>query len=85
MDLGRAIHKAIDFFFCDRCPIEAVDTVFSDRLSHICPFAYIWDMKILPPEEFDNSHPIYFPRSRILKLTGTNRGLQALGPVEYAE
>ena len=80
-----AIHKAIDFFFCDRCPIEVIDGRLSDCFSHFCPFARIWDMDFLPREKFNYKHPIYFPRTYLLEMTKFDQGLQKLGPDKYGQ
>ena len=85
MELGLAIHKAIDFFFCDRCPVEVIEGRFSDSITHFCPFARFWDWGWLPAETYDPNHPIYFPRSCLVKITGYDQGLQKLGPEKYPD
>jgi len=74
MNLGLAIHKALDFFFCDRCPFECsfykdgsdcqIWLLFGEK---VCPFVHWWDF--LPEEPFDHNHPIRWPRSWLGKAT----------------
>jgi len=67
VSLSVAIHRALDFFFCDRCPTEVIE----DRLSYLigeklCLFNWLW--RLLPEEPYDVNHPIYWPRSWLGKV-----------------
>ena len=70
MELGLAIHKALDYFFCDRCiteaelpgrPIEWPDFLIVRIINKICPIQYLFNN--LPDEEDTQLRRIYFPRS----------------------
>lgn len=62
MKLSMAIHKAADYFFCDRCPTEVITGRISEIVGEkLCPLNWLW--KLLPEEPFDEDHPIRFPRS----------------------
>lgn len=63
MQLLLAIHKSLDYFFCDRCPNEAFEegeSFFADLIGDLCPIQYLWDY--LPEELHEEDHPTYFPR-----------------------
>lgn len=73
MDLKMAIHKALDFFFCDRCPFEC--SFYADGTDckiwyilgeYVCPFSKLWE--VLPEERLDYKHPIRWPRSWLGKV-----------------
>lgn len=59
-----SIHRALDYFFCDRCPAEAFEeeekSIVADLIDKFCPVQYFWDF--LPEEPKEEDHPIYFPR-----------------------
>jgi hypothetical protein len=81
MNLLMAVHKAIDFFFCDRCPVEVMDGCKSIILGeYLCPFAALWDWDILPEEPLDVNHPIYWPRSWLGKVL-PDQGKQEQGGI----
>lgn len=69
MDFLMAVHKALDYFFCDRCPTEVVlpnGRVLNGRwiskvIDKLCPIQFLF--KLLPEEEHVNPRRIYFPRS----------------------
>ena len=70
MELGLAIHRALDFFFCDRCiaeielpgrPIELPDPIVMEIMDKLCPIQYLFDL--LPEEDNTTPRRIYFPRS----------------------
>jgi len=70
MNVGLTIHKALDFFFCDRCPAEATlngrpvewgEHWISKVWNKVCPLQFLF--KILPKEPNVNPRRIFFPRS----------------------
>jgi len=65
-----ALHKALDYFFCDRCPTEATlngrpiewgEHWISRVINKVCPIQFLF--KLLPEEAHINPRKIYFPRS----------------------
>lgn len=65
-----AIHKALDYFFCDRCVIEAyLEEDYSwwmKVIDECCPIQFLFSR--LPKEERIECRRIYFPRSALEHL-----------------
>lgn len=71
VSLALVIHRALDFFFCDRCPSEGSEycagrpieneSKVADIIDNICLIQYIF--KLLPEEPWEDIHRIRFPRS----------------------
>jgi hypothetical protein len=68
--LRMIIHIALDYFFCDRCPIEATlpgrpiewgDHWLVRLIDKLCPIQHFF--RFLPEEKFEEPRRIYFPRS----------------------
>lgn len=73
MDLALAIHKALDFFFCDRCPMEALEGRVSDFYNDLCPFTHIWEY--LPEESPTEPRKYRWPRSVLERLNSKPKKL----------
>ena len=82
MNLGEAIHKALDYFFCDRCITEVTEGRLSFLLGEICPVHMLF--KLLPEEDWVPNHPILWPRSWLGKVL-QDKGKQKVGEAEYDE
>lgn len=82
MNFSDSIHRALDYFFCDRCPTEVIDSKCADLLGNICPLDQVFWKHVTPKEPFDVHHPIRWPRSMLGKLF-PDRGLQSVGKDNY--
>lgn len=62
--LGMALHKALDYFFCDRCILETgrFPDWLEEIISELCPIS--WLFAYLPDEEEREVKPL-FPRSAL--------------------
>jgi len=81
----EVVHRALDYFFCDRCPFECSCNEMGDesRLwlfigDKLCPIMQLWPF--LPEEKLDGNHPIRFPRSWLGKVV-LDQGKQNEGGV----
>jgi len=70
LSIGLALHKALDFFFCDRCitecemPGRGIPAYwFLKLIDTLCPIQHLF--KLLPEEPHKSVRRIYFPRSWI--------------------
>ena len=65
--IGEVVHRALDYFFCDRCPFECdVNWLWFFIGEKLCPLSYLW--RVLPEEPWNSSHPRRFPRSWMGKV-----------------